>query len=147
MAVSSSSRRLSLLLLGIISFLSLMADLYAVQYMERYTGKPRYYALRLLMALGLNAAVMGADLVNLYIGVEVASLACYALVAFGMERQYLGASFRYQVFGALASNAPFGARGGVFPRLVQGVRTCALGECPRVVWQSVFVTSFFVEPP
>ena len=94
---------LSLLLLSVISLLTFMADLYAVSYMERYTSKPRYYVLRLLMAMGLNGAVMGADLLNLYAGMEVACLSCYALVAFGMERDYLGASFRYQVFGALSS--------------------------------------------
>jgi multicomponent Na+:H+ antiporter subunit D len=94
---------LSLLLVGIVSLLTLMADLYAISYMERYTSKPRYYVLRLLMAMGMNAAVMGADMVNLYAGVEIGSMACYALVAYGMERNYLGASFRYQVFGAFAS--------------------------------------------
>lgn len=94
---------LTLLMLVIISIICFTASLYSVKYMETYTAKPRYYILLMLMLTGMNMAVMGADLVNLYIGIEIAALSCYALVAFGVEHEYLEASFKYQVMGTIGT--------------------------------------------
>lgn len=94
---------LSLLMLIVISIICFAASLFSVNYMERYTAKPRYYALLMLMLAGMNMVVLGADLVNLYVGIEIAALACYALVAFGVEREYLEASFKYQVMGTIGT--------------------------------------------
>jgi len=94
---------LSLLMLIIISVICLAASLYSVNYMERYTSKPRYYILLMLMIAGMNIVPLAADLVNLYIGIEIAAVACYALVAFGVEREYLEASFKYQIMGTVGT--------------------------------------------
>jgi len=94
---------LSLLMLATISIICLAASLYSVNYMERYTAKPRYYILLMLMIAGMNIVALGADLVNLYIGIEIAALACYALVAFGVEHEYLEASFKYQIMGTVGT--------------------------------------------
>ena len=94
---------LSLLMLATISVICFAASLYSVNYMERYTAKPRYYILLMLMVAGMNTVALGADLVNLYIGVEIAALACYALVAFGVEHEYLEASFKYQIMGTVGT--------------------------------------------
>lgn len=94
---------LSLLMLIAIGVICFAASLYSVNYMEKYTAKPRYYVLLLIMIAGMNIVVLGADLVNLYIGIEIAALACYALVAFGVEREYLEASFKYQVMGTVGT--------------------------------------------
>ncbi|MEA3253952.1 MAG: proton-conducting transporter membrane subunit [Chloroflexota bacterium] len=94
---------LSLLMLIVIGIVCFAASLFSVNYMERYTAKPRYYVLFMLMLAGMNMVVLGADLVNLYVGIEIAALACYALVAFGVEREYLEASFKYQVMGTVGT--------------------------------------------
>jgi multicomponent Na+:H+ antiporter subunit D len=94
---------LSLLMLIAIGVICFAASLYSVKYMERYTAKPRYYILLLLMIAGMNIVILGADLINLYIGIEIAALSCYALVAFGVEREYLEASFKYQIMGTIGT--------------------------------------------
>jgi proton-translocating NADH-quinone oxidoreductase, chain M len=94
---------LSLLMLVTTNVICFAASLYSVNYMERYTAKPRYYVLLMLMLAGMNAVVLGADLVNLYVGIEIAALACYALVAFGVEHEYLEASFKYQIMGTVGT--------------------------------------------
>jgi len=94
---------LTLLMLVTLSVICFAASLFSVNYMERYTAKPRYYVLLMLMIAGMNIAVLGADLVNLYIGIEIAALACYALIAFGVEHEYLEASFKYQIMGTVGT--------------------------------------------
>jgi multicomponent Na+:H+ antiporter subunit D len=94
---------LSLLMLVTISIICFAASLFSVNYMERYTSKPRFYILLMLMVAGMNIVALGADLVNLYIGIEIAALACYALVAFGVEHEYLEASFKYQIMGTVGT--------------------------------------------
>src|SRR4030042_2497704 len=94
---------LSLLLLVTISIICFAASLFSVNYMERYTSKPRFYILLMLMVAGMNIVALGADLVNLYIGIEIADLACYSLVAFGVEHEYLEASFKYQIMGTVGT--------------------------------------------
>ncbi len=92
----------SLMLLAI-NGVGLAAAIYSVDYMRRYTDKPRYYALFLLLVAGMNGAVLTGDLFNLYVFMEVAAVASYALVAFGCGHQELEASFKYAVLGTFAS--------------------------------------------
>jgi len=93
----------SVLMLLVISIDSVAASIYSIAYMEEYTSKAKYYVLFLLMIAGMNIVVLGADLVNMYIGIEVAALSCYALVAYGLGREYLEASFRYQILGTVGT--------------------------------------------
>ncbi len=92
----------SLMLLAI-NGVGLAVAIYSVDYMRRYTDKPRYYALFLLLVAGMNGAVLTGDLFNLYVFMEVAAVASYALVAFGCGHQELEASFKYAVLGTFAS--------------------------------------------
>lgn len=108
---------LSLLLLLVISIGSLAATVYSIPYMDSYTSKARYYVLFLLMLAGMNMVVLGADIVNLYIGIEVAAIACYALVAYGLGPEYLEASFKYQVLGTLGTFCLIGGIGLLYARL------------------------------
>ncbi len=94
---------LSVLMLIAISFIGFMATLYSVQYMELYTSKFRYYSLFLFMIAGMDGAVLTEDLFNLYVFMEIAAIASYALVAFGCEHDELEASFKYAVLGTVAS--------------------------------------------
>lgn len=94
----------SCLLLIIVNLISFMATLFSVEYIEKlYTSKLRYYSLFLLMLAGMNGVVLTGDLFNLFVFLEIASIASYALVGFGCEAEELEASFKYLVMGSIAS--------------------------------------------
>jgi len=94
---------LSSLLLLAISVVSAAAMLFSARYMERYTAKTKYLSLFLLMVAGMNGVVLSGDIFNLFVFLEIASLASYALVGFGCEHEELEASFKYMVLGTIAS--------------------------------------------
>ena len=94
---------LSALMLLVVAVVSLGATLFSVRYMDLYTGRPKYYSLFLLMVAGMNGAILSGDLFNLYVFLEIAAIASYALVAFGCEEKELEASFKYAVLGSVAS--------------------------------------------
>ncbi len=94
---------LSSLLLLAISVVSAAAMLFSVRYMEQYTAKAKYLSLFLLMVAGMNGVVLSGDIFNLFVFLEIASLASYALVGFGCEHEELEASFKYMVLGTIAS--------------------------------------------
>lgn len=116
LGVSLSADALSLLMLLVVAVGSLAASVYSVSYMRAYTEKARYYVLLMLMVTGMNIVVLGADVVNMYVGVEVAALACYALVAYGLGRDYLEASFKYQVLGTVGTMCLIGGMGLMYGR-------------------------------
>ncbi len=95
---------LSCLLLLAISVVSCAAMLFSVRYMERYTAKSKYLSLFMLMVAGMNGVVLSGDIFNLFVFLEIASLASYALVGFGCEHEELEASFKYMVLGSIASS-------------------------------------------
>ena len=59
-----------------------------------------YYALVMLMMSGFNGIVMTGDFFNLYVFLEICSLALYGLVAVG-DRKSPVAAFRYLVLGMI----------------------------------------------
>jgi len=95
---------LSVLMLITIAIVSFCSTLFSIKYMELYTSKLRYYSLFLLMVAGMNGVVLTGDMFNLYVFLEIASVASYALVAFGCEHEELEASFKYLVLGCVASS-------------------------------------------
>ena len=94
---------LSWFILATVSAVTLAVTIYSIRYMDRYTGRGKYYALFFLMVTGMMGVVATGDLFNLYVFLEIASIASYALVAFGCESEELEASFRYAVLGSVAS--------------------------------------------
>lgn len=94
---------LSILMLLTISVVSFAAMLFSAKYMEQYTAKPKYLSLFLLMVAGMNGVVLSGDIFNLFVFLEIASIASYALVGFGCEHEELEASFKYMVLGTVAS--------------------------------------------
>lgn len=94
---------LSSLLLLAISVVSAAAMLFSVRYMEQYTAKSKYLSLFMLMVAGMNGVVLSGDIFNLFVFLEIASLASYALVGFGCEHEELEASFKYMVLGSIGS--------------------------------------------
>ncbi len=94
---------LSCLLLLAVSTVSTAAMLFSTRYMEQYTAKSKYLCLFLLMVAGMNGVVLSGDIFNLFVFLEIASIASYALVGFGCEHEELEASFKYMVLGSVAS--------------------------------------------
>jgi multicomponent Na+:H+ antiporter subunit D len=94
---------LSVFILCIINLLAFLSGFYAISYIKKYTAENNFYALFSLMVAGMNGVVLTGDLFNLFVFLEIAVIASYALVAFGIEKEELEASFKYQVLGGLAS--------------------------------------------
>jgi len=94
---------LSCLLLLAVSVVSAAAMLFSTRYMEQYTAKSKYLCLFMLMVTGMNGVVLSGDIFNLFVFLEIASIASYALVGFGCEHEELEASFKYMVLGSIAS--------------------------------------------
>jgi len=95
----------SLFLLMTIQLVSLCVGLYSINYMEHYGAKANYYALLLVMVAGMNGLVLSQDLFSVYVFLEVAAVASYALVAYGLGAEELEASFKYLMLSVVASAA------------------------------------------
>jgi len=93
----------SVFMLVTITLISFMATLYSIQYMDKFTSKSRFYSLFLLMVTGMIGVSLTGDLFNLYVFLEIASIASYALVAFGCQHEELEASFKYLILGSVGS--------------------------------------------
>ncbi len=87
----------------IINLIGFLSAFYSISYIKRYTAENYFYALFCLMIAGMNGVVISGDLFNIFVFLEISVISSYALVAFGVEKNELEASFKYQVLGALAS--------------------------------------------
>ncbi|MFH1458827.1 MAG: monovalent cation/H+ antiporter subunit D family protein [Candidatus Omnitrophota bacterium] len=94
---------LTAFMLVTVNLIAFCVTLYSVNYMERFTAKWKFYTLFLLMVAGMNGVVVTGDLFNLFVFLEIASVASYALVAFGTERHELEAAFKYAIMGTIGS--------------------------------------------
>ena len=90
-------------LLLTVNAVATLALLFSWSYMRRFTAQALYYCLFFIMLAGMNGVVLAGDLFNIYVFMEVAVIASYALVAFGVERAELEAAFKYVVLGAVSS--------------------------------------------
>jgi len=94
---------LTAFMLVIVNFVAFVVAVYSMNYMTRYTEKWQYFTLFLLMLAGMNGVIITGDLFNLFVFLEIASIASYALVAFGTGKRELEASFKYAVMGGVGS--------------------------------------------
>ena len=93
----------SKLVLCIISVIGFLVSFYAISYIQKFTEENNFYALFCLMITGMNGVVLSGDIFNLFVFLEISVIASYALVAFGVGKNELEASFKYQVLGNIAS--------------------------------------------
>lgn len=63
-----------------------------------------FYALYLMFAAGLLGILITADLFNLYVLLEIASLTVYAMIAAGRERRATFASLNYLFIGSIGAS-------------------------------------------
>lgn len=94
---------LSAFMLVTVNIVASLIFLYATEYMEQYTSKWKFSSLFLLMLAGLNGVIITGDLFSLYIFMEIAAIASFSLVAFGVEKHQFEASFKYAVMSILGS--------------------------------------------
>src|SRR3989338_10620202 len=137
---------LSSFMLVTVNLIAFFVAVYSLSYMNQYTDKPKFFTLFSLMVCGMNGVIITGDLFNLYVFLEIASIASYALVAFGTEAEELEASFKYAVMGSLASSFIF--VGIAF--LYGFTSTLNMADMARVlndkpsVWLIPFVSTLFL---
>ncbi len=93
----------SIFMLFTVSLVSLCVCLFSIDYMQHYGAKANYYALLLIMITGMNGLVLSTDVFSIYLFLEVAAVASYGLVAYGLGYDELEASFKYLMLSAVAS--------------------------------------------
>lgn len=97
--------RLNAFLLILISFIGLISVLYAKKSLEKELPDKStlFWCLFLLLITGLMGIAITGDLFNLFVFLEVASLASYALVAVGDKRATV-AGIRYLILGSIGAS-------------------------------------------
>jgi len=76
----------------------------SVSYVDGERHLAEYYTLLLMATVGMMVVAMATDLITLFVGIELAGLSSYALVAFRKkDRRGAEASTKYFVIGALSS--------------------------------------------
>lgn len=100
LAVDNFALFFKLLFLGI-AFLVILAS---VDYVNKFAHfQSEYYALVLLSTLGMMLMAATADLISIYIAIELTSISLYALVGFLKDSKSTEASLKYLLLGAVAS--------------------------------------------
>ena len=94
---------LAVFMLIVVNGITLFTVLYSLNYMQQYTSQWKFYCLFLLLIAGLNGVVITGDMFNLFVFLEITSIASYALVAYGTKAEEIEASFKYMVLGSVAS--------------------------------------------
>ncbi|HNS31886.1 MAG TPA: proton-conducting transporter membrane subunit [bacterium] len=94
---------LSAVFLIVTNLVAFLIVVYAITYMKKYTGTVHFYVLFMLMLAGMNGVLISMDIWNLFVFFEIASLASYILVAFGLRAEEMEAALKYTVMGFLAS--------------------------------------------
>lgn len=94
----------SLLFLVVVNAVAFACMIYATSYVAHLGGRGKFFALLLIMVFGLNAMLLTRDLFSLYLFLEVASIASYVLVAFGLEHDGIESAVKYLLLSAVATS-------------------------------------------
>ncbi len=83
-------------------------NIFSYRYLEEHGGYEWYYTLYLGLEAGLLGIAYTGDMFNLFVMLEVASIASYALTAFKRKLGYpLDAAIKYAIVGSVASTMYF----------------------------------------
>lgn len=91
----------------VVSFIALAGVVYAKRSVEKEIEKHKwgvFYSIYTLFIAGLMGILMTGDIFNLYVFIEISSLAGYALIASGRKRGGLLASFNYLILGTIGAS-------------------------------------------
>jgi len=103
MGIALMADALSVVFLMVVNLVAFLISVYSTAYMKKYTGLVHFYVLFMLMMAGMNGVLISMDFFNIFVFFEIASLASFILVAFGLRAEEMEASFKYTVMGFLAS--------------------------------------------
>ncbi|MFH1650948.1 MAG: NADH-quinone oxidoreductase subunit N [Chloroflexota bacterium] len=84
-----------------VAFLVILATQDYVARLSRFQGE--FYALLLLSTLGMMLMAATAELISIYLALELTSISLYALVGFLKDKKSTEASLKYLLLGAIAS--------------------------------------------
>lgn len=96
----------SAILLLIVTSTSLLALLAGRESLNRdieHERQPLFYAAWLLVLAGLTGILVSADAFNIFVFMEISSLASYVLIAGGPDRRALPAVFKYLIMGTIGA--------------------------------------------
>ena len=96
---------LARLFLLVVAVVSTAAAVFSIQYLRGRTGRGSFYPLFCLLIAGMNGVVLAGDIFNLYVFLEIATIASCALVAFYTLGKEIEAAFKYLILGSIAASA------------------------------------------
>ncbi|GGA73402.1 cation:proton antiporter [Neiella marina] len=85
------------------STVALLAAYHSVESQVETERQPLFYAAWVLALAGLTGITVAADAFNIFVFMEISSLASYVLVAGGPDRRALPAVFKYLIFGTIGA--------------------------------------------
>jgi len=94
---------LSVFMLVTINLIAFFVSIYNLSYIEKHEDAPKFLTLFFMMLAGLNGVAITGDLFNLFVFLEVASIASYALVSFYGRAEELEAAFKYAIMSSVGS--------------------------------------------
>ena len=97
---------LSAFVLVVISFIIFIITLYSRNSVDKEIAEDKvipFYSIYMLFVAGLLGMIVTGDIFNLYVFIEISSLASYALIAVGRKRDALIASYNYLILGTIAA--------------------------------------------
>ncbi|MBN1445750.1 MAG: NADH/ubiquinone/plastoquinone (complex I) [Candidatus Omnitrophica bacterium] len=95
---------LSCLFLLLTNTVAFIIMLYSAVYIKKYHRAVYFYVLFMLMLAGMNGILISMDFFNLFVFFEIASIASFIIVAFGLRAEELEASLKYTVISFIASS-------------------------------------------
>jgi len=93
-------------LLVLVSIMGALVALYAPRSIDNEIAPEKqawYYAMYLMCMAGLLGMAITGDAFNVFVFMEISSLAMYTLIALGSERRALVAAFQYLVIGTIGA--------------------------------------------
>jgi len=151
LAVDNFALFFKLLFLSI-AFLVILASADYVTKFSRFQGE--YYALVLLSALGMMLMAATAELISIYMALELTSISLYVLAGFLKDPKSTEASLKYLLLGAVASAVllfgmalVFGFTGktqlGEIARVIQGLSLSGVLASPGLILGMVLMIAGF----
>jgi NADH-quinone oxidoreductase subunit N len=151
LAVDNFALFFKLLFLAIAA-LVILASVDYVSRFSRFQGE--YYALVLLSALGMMLMAATAELISIYVALELASISLYVLVGFLKDPKSTEAALKYLLLGAVASAVllfgmalVFGFTGrtqlGEIARVIQALSLSGVLASPGLILGMVLMVAGF----
>ena len=99
----TSFSALLLLIVTAASTLTLVAGKQSIDTEIEHERQPLFYAAWLLALAGFTGIVVTGDAFNIFVFMEIASLASYVLITAGSDRRVLPAVFKYLIMGTIGA--------------------------------------------